>query len=135
MIFDRMIVRLTPVLTRDNMMRSLSARVSPCFILIRFLSRHFMAYIFPVSAFRQPYTSPKPPLPIIRCTLKSFIVSCKNNSRNVLTLGVLSKEKPTTGPKADNWPIQHPLITSKYCPKTVFHTKKWTVGRDRKRLK
>lgn len=36
---------LTPVLTRDNMMRSLRARVSPCFILMRFLSRHFMAYL------------------------------------------------------------------------------------------
>lgn len=32
-------------------------------------------YIFPVSAFLQPYTSPKPPLPMIRCTLKSFMVS------------------------------------------------------------
>lgn len=36
---------LTPVLTRDNMMRSLRARVSPCFILMRFLSKHFMAYL------------------------------------------------------------------------------------------
>lgn len=33
------------------------------------------SYIFPVSAFLQPYTSPKPPLPMIRCTLKSFMVS------------------------------------------------------------
>ena len=85
------------------MILSLSARVSPCFILILFLSKHFMAYltfkrhklhinshgmilpftafipifpyIFPVSAFLQPYTSPKPPLPMIRCTLKSFMVS------------------------------------------------------------
>lgn len=30
-----------------------------------------------MSAFRQPYTSPNPPLPIILCTLKSFIVNCK----------------------------------------------------------
>lgn len=37
--------RLTPVLTRDSMMRSFRARVSPCFILMRFLSRHFMAYL------------------------------------------------------------------------------------------
>lgn len=36
---------LTPVLTRDNMMRSLRASVSPCFILMRFLSKHFMAYL------------------------------------------------------------------------------------------
>ena len=36
---------LTPVLTRDNMMRSFSASVSPPFILIRFLSRHFIAYL------------------------------------------------------------------------------------------
>lgn len=36
---------LTPVLTRDSMMRSLRARVSPCFILMRFLSKHFMAYL------------------------------------------------------------------------------------------
>lgn len=93
------------------MILSLSARVSPCFILILFLSKHFMAYltlkqqqkvttqfffslkvffvfslifigctcsfphIFPVSAFLQPYTSPKPPLPMIRWTLKSFMVS------------------------------------------------------------
>lgn len=85
------------------MILSLSAKVSPCFILILFLSKHFMAYltikqqnrlptgsysmilfvksghsfpyIFPVSAFLQPYTSPKPPLPMIRCTLKSFMVS------------------------------------------------------------
>lgn len=35
----------SPVLTRDSMMRSLRARVSPCFILMRFLSRHFMAYL------------------------------------------------------------------------------------------
>lgn len=34
-------------------------------------------HIFPVSAFLQPYTSPNPPLPIILCTLKSFMVSCK----------------------------------------------------------
>lgn len=27
------------------MMRSLRARVSPCFILMRFLSKHFMAYL------------------------------------------------------------------------------------------
>lgn len=36
---------LTPVLTRDSMMRSLRASVSPCFILMRFLSKHFMAYL------------------------------------------------------------------------------------------
>lgn len=66
---------LTPVLTRDNMMRSFRANVSPCFILIRFLSRHFMAYILPVSALRHPYTSPNPPRPMIRWTLKSFMVS------------------------------------------------------------
>lgn len=81
---------LTPVLTSDSIILSLSARVSPCFILILFLSKHFMAYlqqnatrhkhvrlkfgvdrppppyIFPVSAFLQPYTSPKPPRPMIR---------------------------------------------------------------------
>lgn len=34
------------------------------------------SYIFPVSAFLQPYTSPNPPRPIILCTLKSFMVSC-----------------------------------------------------------
>lgn len=68
--------KLTPVLTRDNIILSLRARVSPCFIFIRFLSRHFIAYILPVSAFRQPYTSPKPPRPMIRWTLKSFIVNC-----------------------------------------------------------
>ena len=31
--------------------------------------------ILPVSAFLHPYTSPNPPLPMIRCTLKSFIVN------------------------------------------------------------
>jgi len=31
--------------------------------------------ILPVSALRQPYTSPNPPRPMIRWTLKSFIVS------------------------------------------------------------
>lgn len=36
---------LTPVLTRESMMRSFRASVSPCFILMRFLSRHFMAYL------------------------------------------------------------------------------------------
>lgn len=65
----------TPVLTNDSIVRSFNASVSPCFILIRFLSKHFMAYIFPVSALRQPYTSPKPPRPMIRWTLKSFIVN------------------------------------------------------------
>lgn len=67
---------LTPVETIESIILSLRASVSPCFILMRFLSRHFMAYILPVSAFRHPYTSPKPPRPMIRCTLKSFIVSC-----------------------------------------------------------
>lgn len=38
-------IRLTPVLTRESMIRSFRARVSPCFILMRFLSRHFMAYL------------------------------------------------------------------------------------------
>lgn len=38
-------VQLTPVLTNDSMILSLSARVSPCFILILFLSKHFMAYL------------------------------------------------------------------------------------------
>lgn len=38
-------VSLTPVLTNDSMILSLSASVSPCFILIRFLSKHFMAYL------------------------------------------------------------------------------------------
>ena len=37
--------KLTPVLTSESMMRSLSASVSPPFILIRFLSRHFIAYL------------------------------------------------------------------------------------------
>ena len=65
----RKIERLTPVLTRESMMRSFNANVSPCFILIRFLSRHFIAYlktkrvdrrwatenyILPVSALRHP---------------------------------------------------------------------------------
>lgn len=40
-----MYVSLTPVLTNDSMILSLSASVSPCFILIRFLSKHFMAYL------------------------------------------------------------------------------------------
>lgn len=39
-------------------------------------------HIFPVSAFLQPYTSPNPPLPIILCTLKSFMVSCKCKKQN-----------------------------------------------------
>lgn len=38
-------------------------------------------YIFPVSALRQPYTSPKPPRPIIRCTEKSFTVKCILSSK------------------------------------------------------
>lgn len=38
-------------------------------------------YILPVSALRHPYTSPKPPRPIIRCTEKSFIVSCIFSSK------------------------------------------------------
>lgn len=38
-------------------------------------------HIFPVSAFLQPYTSPNPPLPIILCTLKSFMVSCKQEEK------------------------------------------------------
>lgn len=37
--------------------------------------RGCLPYILPVSAFLQPYTSPKPPLPMIRWTLKSFMVS------------------------------------------------------------
>ena len=37
--------RLTSVLTSDNIMRSLRASVSPPFILILFLSRHFIAYL------------------------------------------------------------------------------------------
>ena len=36
---------LTPVLTSESMMRSLSAKVSPCLSLMRFLSRHFIAYL------------------------------------------------------------------------------------------
>ena len=32
----------------------------------------FMAYILPVSAFLQPYTSPNPPRPMIRCTKKGY---------------------------------------------------------------
>jgi len=50
---------LTPVLTRDSMMRSLRARVSPCFILMRFLSRHFMAYL----GARSPCCCHLPPVP------------------------------------------------------------------------
>lgn len=42
--------------------------------------------ILPVSAFRHPYTSPNPPRPMIRCTLKSFIVNCNNNSVKVMML-------------------------------------------------
>lgn len=88
---------LTPVLTIESIVLSLRANVSPCFILMRFLSRHFMAYILPVSAFRQPYTSPKPPLPIIRCTLKSFIVSCnfryKTRDNLILKIPFLKKRE------------------------------------------
>lgn len=36
---------LTPVLTRDNIILSFKANVSPCFILILFLSKHFIAYL------------------------------------------------------------------------------------------
>lgn len=36
---------LTPVLTRDSMILSFRARVSPCFIFTLFLSKHFMAYL------------------------------------------------------------------------------------------
>ena len=36
---------LTPVLTRESMIRSFKANVSPCFILMRFLSKHFIAYL------------------------------------------------------------------------------------------
>lgn len=35
----------TPVLTSDNIIRSLMANVSPCFIFILFLSKHFIAYL------------------------------------------------------------------------------------------
>ena len=35
----------SPVDTRDSISLSFRARVSPCFILIRFLSRHFIAYL------------------------------------------------------------------------------------------
>jgi len=45
---------LTPWLTSDNIIRSLSANVSPPFILIRFLSRHFIAYLRPT--IRNSYT-------------------------------------------------------------------------------
>ena len=40
------------------------------------------ANILPVSAFRQPYTSPNPPLPMIRCTEKSFIERSRFSSRS-----------------------------------------------------
>lgn len=36
---------LTPVLTRDSMILSFKASVSPCFIFTLFLSKHFMAYL------------------------------------------------------------------------------------------
>lgn len=36
---------LTPVLTRDSIILSFKANVSPCFILILFLSKHFIAYL------------------------------------------------------------------------------------------
>lgn len=39
------IVILTPVLTRDSIILSFKANVSPCFILILFLSKHFIAYL------------------------------------------------------------------------------------------
>lgn len=40
------------------------------------------AYIFPVSAFLQPYTSPNPPRPMILWTLKSFMVNCEVEIQN-----------------------------------------------------
>ncbi len=40
-----------------------------------------MAYILPVSALRQPYTSPKPPRPMMRCTEKSFMLRVMFSSR------------------------------------------------------
>jgi len=45
-----MLQPLTPWLTSDNIIRSLSASVSPPFIFIRFLSRHFIAYLRPTVA-------------------------------------------------------------------------------------
>lgn len=39
-----MVIR-TPVLTKDSMIRSFIANVSPCFIFILFLSKHFIAYL------------------------------------------------------------------------------------------
>ena len=47
------------------------------------LNCRFSTHILPVSAFRQPYTSPKPPRPMIRWTLKSFIVNWKTQINEV----------------------------------------------------
>jgi len=50
-------------------------------------------HIFPVSAFLQPYTSPNPPLPIILCTLKSFMVSCERKKTKQNQTSLLSMKK------------------------------------------
>ena len=46
-------ITLTPVLTSESISRSLRASVSPCFILILFLSKHFMAYLLGADAGQQ----------------------------------------------------------------------------------
>lgn len=67
-VFQRM-PWLTPVLTRLSIILSLSASVSPCLSLIRFLSRHFIAYILPVSALPKSLVAYRAPWLHLTCTV------------------------------------------------------------------
>lgn len=55
---------LTPVLTRDSIILSFKANVSPCFILILFLSKHFIAYLKIVTV-QKKHQKKFPPIPSI----------------------------------------------------------------------
>ncbi|KAH9413382.1 hypothetical protein DERP_007858 [Dermatophagoides pteronyssinus] len=69
--------------------------------LIQLKTKQQQNKTYPLSALRQPYTSPKPPRPIIRCTLKSFIeiglgkyYSINNQSINHIPLHKISIVAP-----------------------------------------
>ena len=77
---DMRCIVLTPVLTRDSMILSFKAKVSPPFILILFLSKHFIAYLkmnikYRLSNFFRVNSTPHPIICIANVTFTDNILA------------------------------------------------------------
>lgn len=109
---------LTPVLTRDSMMRSLRASVSPCFILMRFLSKHFMAYLGDGHRVAAATTSPEQGQHPVPTHSRDIPASPLTGVITAMPLGPPSTPKSQVGPSIPVTFFPCPLSGSRRPPRS-----------------